>query len=98
MRVTSRGHSSASFEKVRADGGLVVRLHTNAAAEHQDAGVEPTNESDIDNGQTIAEIVAKTGIPRTSLYRHLPRRPRPPHAGDSAAAATDGPAEPTFEA
>jgi len=25
-------------------------------------------------GHTIAEIVAKTGIPRTSLYRHLPPR------------------------
>lgn len=25
-----------------------------------------------DTGSTIAEIVAKTGIPRTSLYRHLP--------------------------
>ena len=44
-----------------------------------------------DNGQTIAEIVAKTGIPRTSLYRHLPPRPAPTlTAGDSAAAATDG--------
>lgn len=31
-----------------------------------------------DQGLTIAEIVAKTGIPRTSLYRHLP--PRPPEA------------------
>jgi len=31
-----------------------------------------------DSGHTIAEIVAKTGIPRTSLYRHLP--PRPPQA------------------
>ncbi|MDN5586699.1 MAG: recombinase family protein [Brevibacterium sp.] len=29
-------------------------------------------------GHTIAEIVAKTGITRTSLYRHLP--PRPPEA------------------
>lgn len=31
-----------------------------------------------DSGHTIAEIVEKTGIPRTSLYRHLP--PRPPEA------------------
>jgi DNA invertase Pin-like site-specific DNA recombinase len=31
-----------------------------------------------DTGHTIAEIVTKTGIPRTSLYRHLP--PRPPRA------------------
>lgn len=31
-----------------------------------------------DQGHTIAEIVKKTGIPRTSLYRHLP--PRPPQA------------------
>jgi hypothetical protein len=69
-----------------------------AAAEHQDAGVEPTNESEIDNGQAIAAIVAKTGIPRTRLYRHLPPRPVPAlTAGDSAAAATDGPAEPTSE-
>ncbi len=29
-----------------------------------------------DTGHTVAEIVAKSGIPRTSLYRHLP--PRPP--------------------
>ena len=31
-----------------------------------------------DTGHTIAEIVAKTGITRTTLYRHLP--PRPPAA------------------
>jgi DNA-binding phage protein len=30
-----------------------------------------------DTGSTIAEIVEKTGIPRTSLYRHLPARPAP---------------------
>jgi DNA invertase Pin-like site-specific DNA recombinase len=36
---------------------------------------------------TIAEIVAKTGIPRTSLYRHLPPRPAEPvTAGMSATA------------
>jgi len=29
-----------------------------------------------EGGHTIADIVAKTGITRTSLYRHLP--PRPP--------------------
>jgi AcrR family transcriptional regulator len=29
-----------------------------------------------DEGATIADIVAKTGITRSSLYRHLP--PRPP--------------------
>jgi DNA invertase Pin-like site-specific DNA recombinase len=28
-----------------------------------------------DTGHTIPEIVTKTGIPRTSLYRHLPPRP-----------------------
>jgi DNA invertase Pin-like site-specific DNA recombinase len=28
-----------------------------------------------DTGHTVSEIVAKTGIPRTSLYRHLPPRP-----------------------
>jgi len=31
-----------------------------------------------ESGHTIAEIVTKTGIPRTSLYRHLP--PREPQA------------------
>lgn len=31
-----------------------------------------------DTGSTIAEIVEKTGIPRTSLYRRLP--PRTPQA------------------
>src|SRR5450755_1514450 len=30
-----------------------------------------------DSGQTIAEIVAKTGIRRTNLYRHLPPRAAP---------------------
>jgi DNA invertase Pin-like site-specific DNA recombinase len=29
-------------------------------------------------GHTVAEIVDKTGIPRTSLYRHLPPRPPAP--------------------
>jgi DNA invertase Pin-like site-specific DNA recombinase len=31
-----------------------------------------------DAGHTIAEIVAKTGITRTTLYRHLPPRPAEP--------------------
>ena len=31
-----------------------------------------------DIGATIAEIVTKTGITRTSLYRHLPPRPAEP--------------------
>ena len=35
-----------------------------------------------ETGNTIAEIVAKTGIPRTSLYRHLP--PRPPQDNQRA--------------
>jgi DNA invertase Pin-like site-specific DNA recombinase len=30
-----------------------------------------------DRGHTIAEIVEKTGIARSSLYRHLPPRPAP---------------------
>ena len=30
-----------------------------------------------DSGHTIAEIVEKSGIPRTSLYSHLPPRPTP---------------------
>jgi len=39
-------------------------------------------------GHTIAEIVTKTGIPRTSLYRHLPpRSPEPVTAGELPAAA-----------
>jgi len=39
-------------------------------------------------GRTIAEIVTKTGIPRTSLYRHLPPRPpEPVTAGELPAAA-----------
>lgn len=42
-------------------------------------------------GATIAEIVAKTGIARTSLYRHLPPRPPDPvtAAGDPAPARDD---------
>ena len=48
-----------------------------------------------DSGETIAETGAKTGIPRTSLYRHLPPRPAPTlTADDSTAAATNSPAEP----
>ena len=31
-----------------------------------------------DEGETIAQIVKKTGITRTTLYRHLP--PRPPES------------------
>jgi DNA-binding phage protein len=37
---------------------------------------------------TVAEIVTKTGIARTSLYRHLPpRRPDPVTAGELPVAA-----------
>lgn len=38
-----------------------------------------------DSGDTIAEIVAKTGIPRSSLYRHLPPRPAPTFTADVSA-------------
>ena len=40
-----------------------------------------------DSGDTIAEIVAKTGIPRSSLYRHLPPRAAP--AVTAGGGATD---------
>src|SRR5450759_2873306 len=41
-----------------------------------------------DNGRTVAEIVAKTGIARTSLYWHLPPRPpEPVTAGELSIAA-----------
>lgn len=43
-------------------------------------------------GHTIAEIVAKTGIARTSLYRHLPPRP----AG-SVTAEPENPTSPGLE-
>ena len=39
-----------------------------------------------DQGDTIAEIVNKTGIARTSLYRHLPPRPAPAVRADGGAA------------
>ena len=45
-----------------------------------------------DIGHTIAEIVAKTGIPRSSLYRHLPPRPAPTvtaAGGDPASSRPD---------
>jgi DNA invertase Pin-like site-specific DNA recombinase len=45
-----------------------------------------------DSGDTIAEIVAKTGIARSSLYRHLPPRPAPTvtaAAGDPAGSRPD---------
>jgi len=35
-----------------------------------------------DQGDSIAEIVKKTGIARTSLYRHLPPRPAPAVTAD----------------
>jgi DNA invertase Pin-like site-specific DNA recombinase len=41
-----------------------------------------------DSGDTIAEIVTKTGIPRSSLYRHLPPRAAP--ALTAGGGATDG--------
>ena len=46
-------------------------------------------------GHTMAEIVAKTGITRTSLYRHLPPRPpEPVTAGPVTAADPEsGPAD-----
>jgi DNA invertase Pin-like site-specific DNA recombinase len=44
-----------------------------------------------DQGDTIAEIVTKTGIPRTSLYRHLPPRPVPAVTADGGSPiARDG--------
>jgi DNA invertase Pin-like site-specific DNA recombinase len=39
-----------------------------------------------ESGSTIAEIVEKTGIPRTSLYRHLPPRPEPAITADGGPA------------
>lgn len=45
-----------------------------------------------DSGDTIAEIVAKTGIARSSLYRHLASRPAPTvtaAAGDPAGSRPD---------
>jgi DNA invertase Pin-like site-specific DNA recombinase len=50
-----------------------------------------------DTGHSIADIVAKTGIARTSLYRHLPPRPAPlltvvaPHPRPDDQPATDLP-------
>ena len=45
-----------------------------------------------DNGHTIAEIVTKTGITRTTLYRHLPPRPAAPV---TAGATSADPQRPT---
>ncbi len=41
-----------------------------------------------DEGATIGEIVEKSGIARTSLYRHLP--PRPALAVTAAGVSADG--------
>lgn len=41
------------------------------------------------SGSTIAEIVAKTGITRSSLYRHLPPRGAPAVTTDGGAMTTD---------
>jgi DNA invertase Pin-like site-specific DNA recombinase len=45
-----------------------------------------------DTGHTIAEIVTKTGITRTTLYRHLPPRPAAPV---TAGATSADPQQPT---
>lgn len=45
-----------------------------------------------DTGHTIAEIVTKTGITRTTLYRHLPPRPAAPV---TAGATSADPHQPT---
>ena len=37
-----------------------------------------------EQGETIAQIVAKTGVARTSLYRHMPPRPVEAVAADGA--------------
>ena len=42
-----------------------------------------------ETGSTIAEIVSKTGIARSSLYRHLPARPPAALTAASAAASPD---------
>jgi len=47
-----------------------------------------------DTGSTIAEIVAKTKIARTSLYRHLPPRPAEPV---TVAGTTEPPPRPDTE-
>ena len=44
-----------------------------------------------DSGHTIAQIVKKTGIPRTSLYRHLPPRPAPAVTADGVLASDGDP-------
>ena len=41
-----------------------------------------------DEGETIAQIVAKTGITRTTLYRHL--APRPPESLTAGAEVETG--------
>ena len=41
-----------------------------------------------DEGETIAQIVTKTGITRTTLYRHLP--PRPPESLTAGAEVETG--------
>ncbi len=49
-----------------------------------------------DSGHTLAEIVAKTGITRSSLYRHLPPRPADTHtAAPPPAVAAPTPAAAT---
>lgn len=44
-----------------------------------------------DTGHTIAEIVTKTGITRTTLYRHLPPRPVEPLTVEPVTAAESAP-------
>lgn len=51
-----------------------------------------------DSGHTIADIITKTGIPRTSLYRHLPPRPAPALTADGVLASDEDPSGPVLGA
>ena len=64
-------------------GARQSRGHCQGPARGQDPSVVNPNQLDYarrlrDEGETIAQIVTKTGITRTTLYRHL--LPRPPES------------------
>jgi DNA invertase Pin-like site-specific DNA recombinase len=73
---TAHARAVATSKGRRTGRPVIVDPHKLAWAEHL-----------REAGHTVAEIVDKTGIPRTSLYRHLP--PRPPALVTAAGGLAD---------
>jgi DNA invertase Pin-like site-specific DNA recombinase len=76
LECAAHARAVATSKGRRTGRPVIVDPHKLAWAEHL-----------REAGHTVAEIVDKTGIPRTSLYRHLP--PRPPALVTAAGGLAD---------